>query len=292
MMMLVARSRADYETVVSLLRPYADLVEPWLLSQESVAGWCRACARPCRFRVSPGQSAETWRSLLEGVVCDCGLNGRMRLILAAIDVFVRGEAVRDALVLERLTPLFPHLAARIPNLTGSEYFDFAEPGDVVDASASVRVRNESMMALSFPEASLDLVMHFDVLKHVPDWRTGLRECARVLRDGGQLLFTCPFFYTLDRNIVRAEWKDGAIHHILPPGYHGNPVSPEGRSLVFVHPTWEVFDEMAALGFEDVRLAVHYDVGEGIVSNSCPYPDGHVWPTVFLATRRRTFAPVP
>ena len=279
--MLLARNRTEFDAITAALRPYAEQVEPWLLRQQSVTGWCRACGAVSRFEVAPGQSEDSWRSLTEGMVCRCGLNGRMRLILSAVDELLASPGPR-VLVLERLTPLYAPLAARLPGLIGSEYFADTPSGRTKNVG-NTAVRCESMMDLSFPDASLDVVMHFDVLEHVPDWRIGLRECARVLVDGGRLLFTCPFFYTMDRNLVRAVWRDGEIHHLLPPGYHGNPVSAEG-SLVFVHPSWEVFDELRPIGFEDAAIAINYQVAEGIVSNACPYPDGHVWPIAILATR--------
>src|SRR5262249_41102242 len=154
--------------------------------------------------IAPGQPPDSWRSLLEGMVCACGLNGRMRLILSVLDEVVRPGRDVHAFVMERLTPLFAPLAARVPELIGSEYFEGVAPGTLVNVG-NIEVRCESMMALSFADASLDLVMHFDVLEHVPDWRRSLLDCARVLRQGGTLFFTCPFFYRLERNIVRAEW---------------------------------------------------------------------------------------
>jgi SAM-dependent methyltransferase len=48
-----------------------------------------------------------------------------------------------------------------------------------------------MMRLPFSGGSFDLVIHSDTLEHVPDPLMGLRECHRVLRDGGVLLYTVP-----------------------------------------------------------------------------------------------------
>src|SRR5262249_4895477 len=144
------------------------------------------------FSVAPDQPAGQWRNLLEGMVCACGLNGRMRLILKVIDELLPGKRVDQALVLERMTPLFPCLQARIPSLRGAEFLGTdIQPGAAVRIN-KVAVQHEDMCQLSLADSTLDLLMHFDVLEHVPDATKGLRECVRVLRRDGVLVFSCPF----------------------------------------------------------------------------------------------------
>ena len=63
--------------------------------------------------------------------------------------------------------------ARHPRLTYSEYPE------------------EDVTALSYADASFDLVLTSDTLEHVPDWELGLRETRRVLRAGGRHVFTVP-----------------------------------------------------------------------------------------------------
>ena len=70
---------------------------------------------------------------------------------------------------------------------------------------------------------------------------------------------------------------------MPPAYHGNPLSKQG-SFVFIHPSWEMIDMIASAGFSSIRFAVTYSLTEGIVSNGCPYPDGHMWPVVIVAQK--------
>ena len=42
--------------------------------------------------------------------------------------------------------------------------------------------------LPFPDSHFDAVVEFAILHHVPEWRMGLREIARVLKPGGVLLY--------------------------------------------------------------------------------------------------------
>ncbi len=42
--------------------------------------------------------------------------------------------------------------------------------------------------LPFPDSQFDVVIEFAILHHMPDWRRGLNEIARVLKPGGVFLF--------------------------------------------------------------------------------------------------------
>lgn len=57
-------------------------------------------------------------------------------------------------------------------------------------------------AIAQPAASVDAVVEFGVIHHVPDWRGALAEIARVLRPGGLLLFEDVPRHTLDTWLFR------------------------------------------------------------------------------------------
>jgi SAM-dependent methyltransferase len=263
------------------LEPMRKVVDEYLSSVDAVTGYCVACNRVGELR-NPKPPRGTWINLRDSLTCACGLNGRMRMMYRALADVLGAVPPTRALVFERITPFFAAAHERFPTLEGCEYVSpTASPGSL-HAWHGVEVRHEDMLALSHGDASLGLVCHADVLEHVPDPRKALAECARVLAPGGTLLFTCPFF-DLDRHIVRADVVDGALRHLLPPGYHGNPMSAQG-SLVFTHFGWPLLDDVRDAGFSRVEIGLLYDPWQGIVSNNNPYPDGFMWPVLFRAVR--------
>jgi SAM-dependent methyltransferase len=275
----------DYEmlkAVMSVLATHDSSVTRELAGREIFPGYCTACREPTDFRVTAGgEQPGDWRNLLEGMLCQCGTNGRTRLALGAWRELRQAERPVRSLIFERVTQFYSMLAMEDPALEGCEFLGPDKtPGKYYDVGG-LQVRHENIMALSCEDRSLDLVMHFDVIEHVPDHRRAFHECFRALRPGGYMLFTLPFYEGLDQHLVRAEAGDSDVRYILEPAYHGNPVGD--GALVFFHPGWQLLDDLANAGFY-TQIGLDYRPAAGIVSNGCPYPDGHMWPVIFKAQR--------
>lgn len=217
-----------------------------------------------------GGVVPNWR---ERQVCEgCGFNSRLR---AAADILLTVLAPEpDARIYaqEQVTPFFRWLNGRFQESIGSEYLD----PDLTGGTLRDGLRHEDATALSFPDASIDHVVSFEVLEHVPDYKAALREMVRVLRLGGCLLLSAPFRVDLAQTLVRASVRpDGTIDHHEAPEYHGNPIDPEGGSLCFYHFGWDLLDTMRYAGASEAVLLEYAAPGRG-----CHGP-----PPVFLLARR-------
>lgn len=151
--------------------------------------------------------------------------------------------------------MFSTLQSRFIHLTGSEFLGDRAPYGTIDPATGFR--NENVAKLSFDTRSLDCILTFDVLEHVPDYAKALAEFYRVLAPGGCLVFTVPFALGHEKNIVRAYENDkGEIIHLMEPEYHGDPINDQG-CLCFYHFGWEMLEELRALGFVEVQANYYW-----------------------------------
>jgi hypothetical protein len=249
-----------------------DTVEPTLAAREAIElgllpggrepftvhGQCWACGTDTEFTVDfahAHQSGDQWiPNWRESLTCkDCGLNNRLR---ASLHLFHRhcSPTPQDEIYLtEQTTPMYRWLTQRYSRVTGSEYLGQAVPFGELDDRG---LRNESLTRLSFPDGHFDHLLSFDVLEHIPSWEQALAECFRCLKSGGWLMLSVPFLSGAENTLVRASvLESGEIEHILPPEYHGDPMTSDG-CLCFYHFGWDLLSKLAEAGFESVR-AVSY-----------------------------------
>jgi SAM-dependent methyltransferase len=242
----------------------------------ALAGWCACCQRDTTFRLPRGDG---WINLRESLLCECGMNGRMRMIMGAL----RAEPPQPPfLMFERVTPLYALVAREFPFVQGCEYFGPEAVGGSEHDFRGLPVRHEDMQSLSVPDGSMRTLFHGDVLEHVADPQRALAECRRVLAPGGTLLFTCP---VLNRRAheVRARVEGGQLVHLQPPAYHGNPLDDSG-TLVFTEPGLSLLEDLRHAGFDRAEIGLAYDASQGILRDGNPWDDYNMWPVLFRARR--------
>jgi SAM-dependent methyltransferase len=156
-------------------------------------------------------------------------------------------------------PLFEFLRREVKALAWSEYFDGVEPGAWRDG-----VQCQDVQRLTYADGAFDLVTSTEVFEHVPDDRRGFAEIRRVLRPGGQFIFTVPLVDAA-QTIQRAVLEEGAIRHLLPAEYHDDRIRGRGTVLVYRDYGLDITQRLREAGFSAARIEQDFRrafLGEG------------------------------
>jgi len=193
-------------------------------------------------------------SAREGFICaKCQLNARLRMMSHLIKKYAKDGA--NIYMHEQVTGFYHRMQDVLPNchFVGSEYFgDDKKSGEVYDG-----LRHEDVTNLSFEDETFDIIVSQDVFEHVlGDGGAAFKECYRVLKKNGVLLFTIPFHYGNETTVERAKLENGNITMLQPPVYHGNPVSEEG-ALVVNDFGWDITKVIHEAGFTDYGAYFYY-----------------------------------
>jgi SAM-dependent methyltransferase len=219
-----------------------------LETAEVLNGQCAVCGDTVDFLIDQANdgSPVNWR---ETLTCPkCGMINRWRGCLHLFEALCIPFSEDRIYLTEALSPVCRKLETRFPLLVSSEFLPGAGPGEVIEMHGRP-VRHEDVTHLSFEDRSLEAVLCFDVLEHVPDYRRALREFHRVLVKGGQLLISVPFSFQQE-TLVRAVVKDdGTIEHLVEPCYHGDPLSA-GGVLSYYDFGMDLLADMGRVGFSE------------------------------------------
>ncbi|GII92561.1 class I SAM-dependent methyltransferase [Sinosporangium siamense] len=87
-----------------------------------------------------------------------------------------------------------------------------EVGEVPEGATGETVVGDAL-DMPFPDGSFDHVIAAEVLEHIPDDMTAMREIARVLKPGGTAAITVPSFLP-----ERICWALSEAYHTAPGGH--------------------------------------------------------------------------
>jgi SAM-dependent methyltransferase len=189
-----------------------------------------------------------------------GFSPRVRAMLDCLEQVIRDNTIKSPHIFapEAITPFARHMSERFEHYYGSEYMP--EPAQ---RNRYPEVPHQDLGGLSLADASFDFVLCNEVFEHLPDLTGAIREIFRVLKPGGQLLSTFPFFYDRAQTEIKAELQGDVVQIHGKPEYHGDPVNPDSGALVFQIPAWDILPSFEAAGFRDVHMRFIVSLKRGI-----------------------------
>lgn len=217
---------ADYYTVSETLkrRGFGRILRKVYASKSYLLGSqvrrCLCCGRPTLI-ITMDATGEAQRCLR------CGANLRYELLADFIRAKYADLGHLDVMEVDPSSPLRPILG-KARSYTRTFWSDNIKPGTFRNDGA----RCEDLTALTFADASFDLMVSSEVLEHVENTALALNEVKRVLRPGGVHIFTVPVAENAP-TVERARRKaDGSILHLVEPEYHGDPEGSGDGILAF------------------------------------------------------------
>lgn len=207
----------------------------------------------------------------EGLLClACRCNARQRavamVLLQALADHAAGRS-RRVYLSEQASPLFLALRRRVPALEGSEFTTgwvqrLRMAAWLLRHGVPAWIHRRDVTALEFGDAELDAAASLDVLEHVPRYEAALAEFARVLRPGGVLVFSVPFYERQAHSeAIAREREDGSVEFFGEAEYHGDPRG--GGVPCFHHFGWDVTGALRQAGFGDAALVRAWRPDQGL-----------------------------
>jgi len=145
------------------------------------------------------------------------------------------------------------------NYSFSQYDPSILPGSVHPDKGH---RSEDLENLTFEGESFDIFVTQDVFEHLYHPDRAAKEIARVLRPGGAHILTTPLTQQNRASRRRCKLEDGARVDLLPPIFHGNPMSKDG-SVVTVDWGYDILTYLSHHSGAVCSMYIYDDLNRGL-----------------------------
>ena len=278
--MLFLYNKEELRDYFSFIHSVKEAVEKPFFTSSQVKGWCDFCGTISLMKNEISQD-DQWINRRGQFICNsCGLSARLRSFYSALKAYTKPGF--NCIIYEKASLFYHRLSSKYNYYLGTEYFEDYSLGQEVKHN-NLLIRNEDIMSTTFCDNTFDLVAHQEVLEHVPEPELALQDNFRILKDGGHLIFTTPFYHHLAKTIVNATVDNGKVIHLQKPIYHGNPLSEEG-ALVFQLFGQSFLDIFFDIGFSKAWVGFDFDISRCIFSCGNPYPVGQMHPVIFFGKK--------
>lgn len=234
----------------------------------SYEGHCSVCGEWSTFNDMSPPVRETYQ-------CGgCRASMRERVTAEAV-MAVYGRAHHNSIAALSKDPACAELDIYEPGVSGayrpyfsplekyvnSFYWDGLKPGEEKNG-----VRHEDLMALSFKDASFDLVISSDIFEHIRRPWVAFREVRRILRPGGFHIFSIPSLVKMRAvTTYRVDTRTDEDVHLKEPYYHGD--GRGGKSLVYTEYGVDMFDILKDCGFQTFSIRADHSDAERMRVNA-------------------------
>lgn len=142
-----------------------------------------------------------------------------------------------------------HLRRTFSEVVTSEYHPDKPLG--VECAGTL---NQDVQRLTFPDCVFDLVTSNQVFEHVPDDCHGFRECWRVLKPGGALVFSVPM-HDIPATEQWARVINDEIVWLGEPEYHDSRLAGAKSAPTFWHHSLhDIAARVKSAGFAHAEVA--------------------------------------
>lgn len=187
-------------------------------------GYCPVCEKETIFLAREYGLRDHYRCIR------CGCIPRNRAIIKIL------QSLRPnwrTLTIHESSPTHGYISEKFKsecdNYTFSYYDEKNELGEMYKNDK--RYSNQNLEEMTFENNSFDVFITSDVFEHILNPWKAFNEINRVLRHNGIHIFTTPL-YPFIRTRSRIRITDKEVVNVLPPIYHGNPISQKGSLVTY------------------------------------------------------------